>query len=169
VERRCRPEAIGVVDMLQVLEGAAYVGFIAGAIFAVMELRDMSRDRKLELMQRMNDVWCTPTFEEATIKLMRSDFKTLQEAEEKIPVVMLKLVADYFDHAASLARYGFIDKKLMADVLAYETCYDKMKPWIDGWEELVGYGRYEDFRWMANEERERRLATDKVSPHGKGG
>jgi hypothetical protein len=29
-------EAIGVADLLQVLEGGAYVGFIAGAIFAVI-------------------------------------------------------------------------------------------------------------------------------------
>ena len=37
---------IVVVDVLQVLEGLAHVGFIAGAIFAVLELRGISRERR---------------------------------------------------------------------------------------------------------------------------
>ena len=62
-----------MVDILQVLEGAAYVGFIAGAIFAVMELRTLSKDRKTELTMRMNEHWASKDFEEAFIKIRELD------------------------------------------------------------------------------------------------
>jgi len=149
-----------LVDFLQVLEGAAYVGFIAGAIFAVLELREIRRDRKLDLLMRMHDSWCTPEFEEATIKIMRGNFTTGPEAEEQCSVVSLKMVADYFDHAASLARQGLVDAKWIVDVYDFEACYEKMKPWILAWEEQMP-GRYDDFRHMANETRTRRLAAEK--------
>ena len=47
-ERRFWHGGTAMVDLMHVLEGLAYVGFIAGAFFAVVELRTMSRDRKIE-------------------------------------------------------------------------------------------------------------------------
>lgn len=42
-----------MVDLIQVLEGAAYVGFILGAVFAVLELRGIGRERRVSIVVDM--------------------------------------------------------------------------------------------------------------------
>jgi hypothetical protein len=74
-----------VVDLLLVLEGAAYVGFIVGAIFAVYELRSASKDRKTDMMMRINEWWCRPEWAEPLAKLWKTDFKNEEEAEKQMP------------------------------------------------------------------------------------
>ena len=152
-----------MVDILQVLEGAAYLGFIAGAIFAVYELRDMKKSRDFDLMMRLNESWLNRDFVEATVKVMRADFATAKEAEEQCSAVTLKLVADYFDSYATLIRSGLADAARVP--LAFETCYGKLEPWIVGWEETVP-GRYDDLRWIANEQRNERLAAEQKEKAG---
>jgi hypothetical protein len=157
-ERQCPPEEIGLVDILQVLEGLAYVGFIAGAIFAVYELRDMKKSHKLELMMQMNDSWCRLEFIDATIKIVRANFTTAAEAEEQCSAVSIKLVADFFDSAATYVREGLVDADAVP--LDFEYCYEKLKPWLIDWEQRISAERYADFKWMADEERSKRLLEE---------
>jgi hypothetical protein len=157
-ERRCPPGEIVVVEVLQVLEGAAYVGLIAGAIFAVYELRDMKKSHKLELMMRMNDSWCRTEFLDAAIKIVRANFTTAAEAEEQCSAVSIKLIADSFDWAATYVREGLVDADAVP--LDFEYCYEKLKPWLTDWEQRISAERYADFKWMADEERSKRLLEE---------
>ena len=153
-ERRCQPEAIGVVDILQILEGATYAAFIVGAIVAVFELRTMSRDRKLELKLRETEFFCSREFEEATVNAVKGNFEP-----GKVSDVDMKMLADYWDSMAEMIRARLVTAEEAG--LMYEEAWEWMKPWMATWEERVGEGRFEDFEWMANQARKKRLAAEK--------
>ena len=150
-----------MVDVLQVLEGLAYVGFIAGAIFAVYELRSASKDRKTDMMMRINEWWCRPEWAEAITKMWKTDFSDDKEAEKQIPEWWLLMFSDYFDGVAALARYRLFDIKFIEDNFAFEMAWNKLKPWAVPFRERQNNPiRFGDFEWMANRERTLRLAAE---------
>lgn len=159
---RFSPEEIGVVDLLQVLEGLAYVGFIAGAMFAVIELRTMSRDRKTEIVLRTAEFWCTHEFEEASAKFVKAKFKTPGEAEEQITLPSLMMMADYFDLVGFMVKRNLVPKNLVLDIMPCDYVWDKMKPWALGDDindpRIREYTQasYRYFEWLAEEKRRRR-------------
>ncbi len=154
-----------MVDILQVLEGAAYVGFIAGAIFAVLELRTMSRDRRTELSLRMTEYMCSREFEEATAIFMKAKFKTAQEAEEQCSLAVLLMVADYCESIGYMARKKLVPMDIILETIPIEYCWDKIKIWAHDDESAdparANYGAaYQSFEWLANEDRKRRQAEE---------
>jgi hypothetical protein len=150
-----------VVDILQVLEGLAYVGFIAGAIFAVYELRSASKDRKTDMMMRFNEWWCRPEWAEPLAKLWKTDFKNEEEAEKQMPEWWLLMIADYFDGVAALAKWKLFDRKFLQDNFAFELSWNKLKPWAVPFRERQNNPRrFAEFEWMANRERTMRLAAE---------
>ena len=127
-----------MVDILLVLEGAAYVGFIAGAIFAVMELRTMSKDRKTEFVMRMNEYWASKDFEEAFIKVRELDSKDPRLMEEKCTKQSLWMVVDYVDGIGTLVEDGLLDKKYLLNMVAWELLWDRLEPWVVDMRKKVG-------------------------------
>jgi hypothetical protein len=166
-ERRCPPEAIGVVDLLQVLEGAAYVGFIAGAIFAVIELRTLTKDRKTELLMRVTEFSGTLEFETAGAKFMRASFRTPEEAEEQCSLPVLMMIADFNENLGILAQRGLVSKDVVLDTFNFEYVWDKIKVWarpplseparpnVDNYRPS-----YPAFEWLAGEYKKKRLAAE---------
>jgi len=165
-ERRFHPEAIGVVDILQVLEGGAYVGFIFGAIFAVLELRTMSKDRKTELLMRTSEFCCTLEWEEAAAKFMKARFQTPEEAEEQVSLPVLMMIADYCEGIGTLAQRGLVPKDVVLDMLPIEYVWDKIKVWAQAPSDIDDPNRgkygptYPSFEWLASEDRKRRVARE---------
>ena len=119
-----------MVDILQVLEGAAYVGFIAGAIFAVLELRDLKRDRRLELVTQAAMHWTTREFEDAFSKIWRADATDAKELEKQVSFVDLSLIADFHAAVGRLATEGLVDARALTGYFPFSYTWNKMKPWI---------------------------------------
>jgi hypothetical protein len=119
-----------VVDILQVLEGAAYVGFIAGAIFAVLELRDLKRDRRLELVTQAAMHWTTREFEDAFSKIWRADATDAKGLEKQVSFVDLSLIADFHAAVGRLATEGLVDARALTGYFPFSYTWNKMKPWI---------------------------------------
>jgi len=150
-----------VVDLIQVLEGAAYVGFIAGAIFAVLELRTMSKDRKTELLLHIAEHWSSREFVEAVSSYAEADFQSAEKAEKTCPRVHLLMMSEYFDSVASLARMKAVDFELLAQILDFEGVWERMRPWCLHMRVKTNPSEFKDFEWMADECRKRRLAIEK--------
>ncbi len=125
-----RFEEIGLVDLLQVLEGAAYVGFIAGAIFAVIEIRAIAKDRRLEFWMRVTEASSTREFTEATCKLWRAKGTTAEELESEVSYVDLSMIADRLEMIASLGVKGLISRKELVAYIPFETYWKKLRPWV---------------------------------------
>jgi len=160
MEWRFPPEAIGVVDTLQVLEGATYTAFIVGALVAVYELRTMSRDRKTELLVNMAEHWSSREFVEAISSYAEADLHSAEAAEKTCPRVHLLMMSEYFDSIATLARKKAISFDLMGQLLDFEGVWERMKPWCLHMREKTNPSEFADFEWMANEQRTRRLAKE---------
>ena len=155
-----------MVDILLVLEGAAYVGFIFGAIFAVLELRTMSKDRKTDLLMRASEFTCTLEWQGAAAKFMKARFQTPEEAEEQVSLPGLLIIADYCEGIATLARRGLVPKDVVIDIIPIEYCWDKIKVWARAPSDIDDPNRnryglaYPDFEWLAGEDRKRRVARE---------
>jgi len=151
-----------VVDILPYLEGLAYVGFIAGAIFAVWELRTMSRDRQTEFILRVNEFWSTKDFQDAYAKVQQLNSKDPKEMEEICTRQSLNIVVGYLDGVGDLARRKLLKKNLVLDVAAWDSLWDKLLPWIESERKRSGnvlafYG----FEYVADECRKWRAAYER--------
>lgn len=154
-----------MVEILQVLEGLAYLGFIAGAIFAVMELRTMSRDRQTELLTRVAEYTCSREMEEMGAKFMRANFRTPEEAEEQLTLAELMMAADYNDYLGLLAKKRLVPLDAVIDMFNFEYIWDKLRVWartpytVDSRKEEYK-PLYPNLEWIAGEQRKRRLAME---------
>ncbi len=130
-----------MVDVLQVLEGATYAAFIAGAIFAVIELRTMSRDRRMELVLRFNEFWCSKDFVEAFTKVRKlgPEDKNPRQIEEKCTEESLWMVMDYVTGVGDLYYYGnLVDRKFVRGMISWNLIWQKLEPWVVDMRQKVG-------------------------------
>jgi hypothetical protein len=126
------------VDILQVLEGVTYLAFITGAIFAVIELRTLSKDRKTDLYARFNEHWSSKDFEEAFIKIRYLDSKDPREMERICSKESLWMVVDYVSGIAEFARDNLVDRKWVLSFCHWELIWDRLKPWVLDMRETIG-------------------------------
>ncbi len=119
-----------LVDMLQVLEGAAYLAFIVGAIVAVYELRSLKKDRRFEFLMRLMDLGINREFQDPMSKIWRSSASTAEELEKEISPGELYMIGEFWSWAAFLSESGWIERKDLLDYMAYDDLWKKMGPWI---------------------------------------
>lgn len=119
-----------MVDLLQVLEGATYAAFIAGAIFAVIELRSISGDRKTDLLMRMNEYWASKDFQETLMKLRNTKSKEPLELEKSVGKLELYALVDYLDGIASLAQFRLIGTKFVCYQYPWTGTWNKLEPYV---------------------------------------
>jgi hypothetical protein len=146
---------IVVVDLLQVLEGLAYVGFIAGAIFAVIELRSMSKDRETDFQMRMNEYWSSKDFAEVLLKVRELPETTdPREIEDKVGKLGLYRYVEYLDGIAGLVENRSLNKKLVLSLAEWFGLWVKLEPWIFDVREK-GYPVFASgFQWLVEEDQQ---------------
>jgi hypothetical protein len=142
-----------VVDLLQVLEGATYAAFIAGAIFAVIELRSMNKDRETDFLMRMNDFWSSRDFEETRIRVM--DLPITDDPgkmEDKVGRVALYSYVDYFEGIAMMVQNKSLKLGFALSLAEWFNLWEKLEPWILD-ERQRGRGLFGGgFEWLVEED-----------------
>jgi hypothetical protein len=143
-----------VVDILQVLEGLAYVGFIAGAIFAVIELRSMRRDRELDFYMRFGEHWTSKDFEEAILKVreLPPEIEDPQEIENRCGVLALWTYIDYLDGIGQMARVKLLKREFVLDLAEWAGLWIKLEPWIMDRRQNGFPVCGVDFQWIVEED-----------------
>jgi len=150
-----------MVDASLVFDAIVAVSIAAGAFFAVIQLREMAKDRRTGLMLRFADIWLTMEFEEIVSKLIRSNFTTGEEAERDLPQAGLVLVGDYFETMSEYARVGLLDPDYVTSVYPVEWGWEKLKPWIVYARTSTGLNElHSSFEWLAGEAKKKRLASE---------
>ena len=119
-----------MVDASLVLDAIVAVSIAAGAFFAVIELRDLKRDRRIEYMLQASAHVATREFMDAFCRIWRSDATDAKELEEQVPYSELCMVAEYFDAIAHLATEGLVDKRTLVGYFSYDYIWKKMSPWV---------------------------------------
>ena len=130
-----------VVDILPYLEGLAYVGFIAGAIFTVLELRDMKKDRQLGVYLQAGAHITTREFEDVLCKIWKADPNDVRALERQASYTELSMVADYMEILAGLTERGLMDKRVWAN-WPFDVVWEKLGPWIIAQREADGVPTY---------------------------
>ena len=141
-----------MVDLMQVLEGATYAAFIAGAIFAVIELRSMKSDRKTELILRINEYFSSKDFEETMFKVREIDTKDPREIEEKVGRVAIFALVDYLDGISALAQFKLLDVKFLCYQFTWTGTWNRLEPYIKHMRQYSLRYWGSGFEWMAAED-----------------
>ena len=119
-----------MVEVMGILEAAAYLSFVLGAAFAVYQLRIIGRDRQTELIMRVGEFMCTKDFQEQLCRLWKTDAQDAEGLEREVSYVGLSMIADYSEGLASLAARHLIKEKLVKEQYAFGTLWEKIKPWV---------------------------------------
>jgi ATP-dependent Clp protease adapter protein ClpS len=121
---------MAMVDASLVLNAIVAVSIAAGAFFAVAELRDMKKDRRIQLIQQVNDHIGTMEFMNALGKIFRSNTTDAKELEKQVSNTELSMVASYFEGVAHLAAQDIVHKEELAAYFPFYILWKKMGPWI---------------------------------------
>ena len=120
-----------MADLLQVLETGTYAAFIAGAIFAVMELRTMSRDRKTQLIMNVWSTFNVSEFAEAHSRIDMTETKDWKDIEAKCHRADINKVMEFYEGLGLLVRKRLVDPELVLEMCYPRLMWAKLKPWID--------------------------------------
>ena len=142
-----------MVDILQVLEGATYAAFIAGAIFAVIELRSMSKDRETDFLMRMNEYWTSRDFMEANLKVKElPETEDPREIENKVGKLDLYRYVEYLDGVAMLVQNKSLKLSFALGLAEWFNLWENLEPWILN-ERQKGTGVFAGgFQWLVEED-----------------
>jgi len=119
-----------LADLTSVLEIAAYVSFVLGAVFAVYELRIIGRDRQTELIMRVSEFMCTKEFEEPLCRLWKTNAHDAEGLERDVSYEGLSMICDYSEGLSSLVERHLLREDLVKEQYAFGVLWEKMKPWI---------------------------------------
>lgn len=65
-----------MADASLILDTVVAISIVAGTLFAVMQIREIAKDRHTELMLRFSETWLTLELEDVMSKLMRTNSLT---------------------------------------------------------------------------------------------
>ena len=142
-----------MVDILQVLEGATYMAFIAGAIFAVLELRSMNKDRETDFMMRLNEYWTSKDFIETVVKVRElPETNDPREIEDLVGKMALHSYVEYLDGIGQMGRNKTMRLDFVLDLAEWAGLWVKLEPWILDVRQkgIPLFGS--DFQWIVEED-----------------
>jgi len=119
-----------VVDASLVLDAIVAVSIAAGALFAVMELRDLKRDRRLGLLMQACMHGTTREFEDTVSKIWRTDASDAKGLEKQVSSAELYMVSDFLVSIAHFGQEGLVDTRTLTGFFPFSYMWNKMKPWV---------------------------------------
>lgn len=119
-----------MADTSLVLDAIVAVSIAAGAFFAVVELRNLKKDRQTELVLQACMHWTTREFEDAMCKLWRAKATDAEELEKEVSYANLGMVTDFHWAIAYLGLEGLVDPKMVMHVFPFSPVWNKIKPWV---------------------------------------
>jgi hypothetical protein len=130
---------MAMVDASLVLDAIVAVSIAAGAFFAVIELRDMKKDRRTQLMLQACTHWTTREFEEALCKLYRANANDAKGLEKEVSCVDLYMITDFHWIVARLGLEGLVDMGTVIRIFPFSLVWNKVKPWVVAERVAIGH------------------------------
>ena len=119
-----------MIDASLVLNAVVAVSIAAGVFFAIAELRDMRRDRRIQVLHQVTDHIGTMEFINPYLGIMRSNTTDAKELEKQVSNTELHMIANYFEGLATLATEGDFEKRALIVFFPYYLSWKKMGQWI---------------------------------------
>jgi hypothetical protein len=121
---------MAMVDASLLVEIVVALSIALGTLFAVAELRDMKKDRRMQLILQANAHMSTREFMDAFCKIWRSNATDAKEIEKQVSFVDLNMVANYFEAIAHLATQSLVHKRILMAYFPYFLIWKKISPWV---------------------------------------
>jgi len=119
-----------MVDASLVLDAIVAVSIAAGALFAIVELRDMKKDRRLGLLMQACLHVTTREFEDALVKVWRADATDAKGLEKQVGPNDLYMISDFYLVAAHLGIEGLVDERTLTRFFTFSYVWNKIRPWV---------------------------------------
>jgi len=121
-----------MLDIPSISAIVAAVGVIVGVILAVLELRNITKTRQMELIMSIYSLFSTREYIDAWEKIRTSEFKDYDEYVEKHGLREFMQVASLFEGLGFLLHRGFLDIDLVRELMNESTkmTWEKVKPMI---------------------------------------
>lgn len=136
----------------------AATSVVIGVIFAIVELRNVIKQRQTDLIIRLYSTFVTKEFQEAYQTLWTTDFKDYDDVLKKGYLSRLRTIGGFFEGIGVLLHRKLADIRIIDDLFreSITLMWEKAKPVLyDAREQLnlPAYGRY--FEYLYNEVKQR--------------
>lgn len=118
-----------MVDVSQIMDAIVAVSIAAGALFAIVELRQMTKDRKTQLVITLMDKRGSREFTELSDKIWKTEFRTGEEASEKCGEAALNEMSNFYEQVGLLIDEKLVDKRIVFESIGIDPAWQKLKPW----------------------------------------
>ena len=162
-----------MVDIQTISIVVAAAGVLVGVVFAVLELRNLVKQRQTDLIMRLYSTWQSKEFSEATLKVWNLEFKDYNDFVKKYGpwysetevYTAFRMVCNFFDGIGILLIRKLVDIEMVARLftMSTKTTWEKVKPLVEGGRRQPSPGgplMFEDFEYLYDEvkKREQQLA-----------
>ena len=135
-----------------------------GVVLTVIELRNLVKQRKSDLLMRLHLAFSTKENSEVVLKYLSTEYKDYDDfvqkyglpfAEGPVQTVFL-VVGNFFEGIGILLKNRFVDIDLVTELFAVEPFWLKWKPLVEGTRKQYGGPRMlEWFEYLYDEVKKR--------------
>ena len=157
-----------MLDIPSISAIVAAAGVLVGVVIAVVELRNLVKQRQTDLVTRLSrDIAIDRQSLDAFVDVMDAEFddyndfvKRYGKFVSKNPVPMsFMMMGNSFEQIGVLLRNKLIDASLVDQLFPISTMWDKMKPLVEGMrKEYHDPTFFEWFEYLYNEMKKREQA-----------
>jgi hypothetical protein len=137
-----------MIDLLSVLNGVAALSIALGAVFAVLQLRGIQRDRSTQLVITLFSQFLSELSEAQSV-LFSEEFKDVADMRKKCSEEGLVKLAGFYEGVGFLVSRGLVDARVVVEFLPVRPTWERMKPWVLQYREK-GPAWWTNFEFLAN-------------------
>jgi len=122
-----------MLDIPSISAIVAAVGVIVGVILAILELRNITKTRQMELIMSIYSLFTRREYIDALEKIRTREFKDYEEYMKKHGVTDLMQVSGLYEGLGFLLHRGFLDIDTVRELLSESTkmVWEKVKPMVE--------------------------------------
>ena len=156
-----------MLDVPSISAIIAAIGVIVGVVLAVLELRNITKTRQMELIMGLYSTFIAKEFQDAYETFWTADFENYGEVVRKGHLTKLRTIGGFFEGIGVLLYRKLVDIGLVDDLFreSIKVMWGKARaPLCDARQRfnIPSYGRY--FEYLYNELQEREQSLQHVQP-----
>jgi len=152
-----------MLDIPSITGIVAAVGVIVGVVFAVLELRNITRTRQTDLVMRLHSRFGTREFTESWERIMGREAEDFNEYVKKHGLSELIQVGSFFDGIGILLHRKLIDIDLAGELFSesIKLIWERIKPIMEGARKQLNqpqWARWFEYLYNEMQKREQQIA-----------
>jgi hypothetical protein len=134
---------MAMVDASLIFDAVVAVSIAAGALFAVLELRGIAKDRRAHTVMELYTSFISSDMTEAYTRVMTGESQNPGDMEKRCSYASLARIAGFYEGVGYLCRKQLVDPKVVMDLLPIVVIWQRMRPWL-----LFDRARTAPTQWM---------------------